>query len=101
MWLENVLYMAIAVETQQWDNLLGNQNIVGALPSTTNVLIIEGTAHAADRATTNQLADYFYNKYEWDFTEDDSADWRLVSVTPARILAWGDGYDETLGVRVL
>jgi hypothetical protein len=64
------------------------------------VIIIEGEAHASDRATTETMADYFFNKYEWDFRYDESMDWRLVEVTPHRIMAWGDQFDSE-GIRVL
>ena len=100
VWLEGIMYVTIGTETQQWANLMDNQSIIASLPSTDNVLIVEGVASVADRQTKDQLADYYYNKYGWDFTQDDSADWRLVSITPNRILAWGDGYDH-LGIRLL
>ena len=70
------------------------------LPDTGSVVIIEGEAHGVGRARTEEMAEYFYNKYEWDFRYDESMDWKLVEVTPHRILAWGDGYDEE-GLRVL
>ncbi|MFW6097825.1 MAG: pyridoxamine 5'-phosphate oxidase family protein, partial [Chloroflexota bacterium] len=100
VWLDDVLYFCTGVESQKFVNLRGNQNIALALPDTASVLIIEGEAHAADRNTTETLAEYFYNKYEWDFRYDNAADWRLVEVTPHKILAWGDGYDDE-GPRVL
>ena len=84
---------------ESFANLRGNQLISLALPDTGSVVIIEGEAHAADRATTETLAEYFYNKYEWDFRYDTAADWRLVEVTPHKILAWGDGHDKE-GTRV-
>lgn len=100
VWLGNMLYFCTGKESQKFANLRGNQMISLALPDTSSVVIIEGEAHAADRATTETLAEYFYNKYEWDFRYDTAADWRLVEVTPHKILAWGDGYDEE-GTRVL
>ena len=57
-------------------------------------------AHVADRNTVDRLADYFYHKYEWDFRYDETAVWRLIEITPHKIMAWGDGY-ETDGVRIL
>ena len=62
--------------------------------------VVEGEAHAANRATTEAVADHFYNKYEWDFRYDESMDWRLVEVTPHKILAWGDEFDGD-GIRVI
>lgn len=100
VWLDGIMYVTIGTETQQWANLMESQSIIAAMPSTDNVLIVEGVASVADRQTKEQLADYYYNKYGWDFTQDDSADWRLISITPNRILAWGDGYDQ-LGIRLL
>ena len=63
-------------------------------------VVLEGEAHAADRATTDTLAEYFYHKYEWAFRYDEAEEWRLVEITPDKILAWGDGYDEE-GHRLL
>jgi general stress protein 26 len=100
VWLSDMLYFCTGKHSQKFHNLRQNQNISLALPETGSVVIIEGEAHAADRATTETLAEYFYNKYEWDFRYDTSADWRLVAVTPHKILAWGDGYDAD-GTRVL
>lgn len=100
VWLDETLYFCTGAESQKFANLRGNQSISLSLPDTGNVLIIEGEAHAADRNTTETLAEYFYNKYEWDFRYDAAADWRLVEVTPHKILAWGDGYDDE-GPRVL
>ncbi|MCA9970487.1 MAG: pyridoxamine 5'-phosphate oxidase family protein [Anaerolineales bacterium] len=100
IWLNEKIYISIGSETQKFVNLTANQSISLALPDTDSVIIIEGEAHVADWQTVDVLADYFYHKYEWDFRYDDSADWRLVEVTPHKMLAWGDGY-EAEGVRVL
>jgi len=100
VWLDERIYIATGAETQKYINLYNNQNVALALPNADKVVIIEGEAHAADRRTTDTLADYFYNKYEWDFRYDESSDWRLVEITPHKVLAWGDGYDHE-GNRVL
>ncbi|HZD11087.1 MAG TPA: pyridoxamine 5'-phosphate oxidase family protein [Candidatus Binatia bacterium] len=100
VWLDGKIYFATGINTQKFVNLRANQNVALALPDIGSVVIIEGEAHAADRNTTEALADYFFHKYEWDFRYDDSVDWRLVEVTPHKILAWGDGYDDD-GIRVL
>jgi hypothetical protein len=71
-----------------------------ALPDPLNVIIVEGTARACDHQTVDKLGEHFYHKYEWDFRYDEDADWRLVEITPHKILAWGDGYDDD-GIRVL
>lgn len=93
VWLDEKLYFATGADTQKFANLFHNQKVVISLPNTENVLIIEGEAHVSDRATVDIMADYFFNKYEWDFRYDDSALWRLIEVTPHKILAWGDGFD--------
>ena len=72
-----------------------------SLPDTTTVVIFEGEAHVAAKGMIDTLGEYFYHKYEWDFRYDDSADWRLIEITPHKILAWGDGYDESQGTRIL
>jgi hypothetical protein len=100
VWLDDKIYVATGMETQKFANLRNNQSVTLSLPDTTQVIIIEGEAHVADYQTTDNLAEYFYNKYEWDFRYDESMKWRLIEVTPYRILAWGDGYDQE-GLRVL
>lgn len=100
IWLEGQLYFATGSETQKFTNLRANQNVALALPDAGSVIIIEGEAHVAGRTIIESLADHFFHKYEWDFRYDDSADWRLIEVTPKKILAWGDGYDDE-GMRIL
>ena len=99
VWLKERVYIATGTETQKFSNLRTNQSVALALPDTESVLILEGEAHAADRNTSDKLGEYFFNKYEWDFRYDEDADWRLVEITPHRILAWGDGF-EGEGIRV-
>ena len=100
VWLEGKIYFCTDSESQKFTNLRYNQSIALSLPDTDAVVIVEGEAHAADRATTESLAEYFFNKYEWDFRYDDSSDWRLVEVTPHKIMVWGDGYDDE-GIHLL
>jgi general stress protein 26 len=99
VWLNERIYIATGTDTQKYSNLRANQAVALALPDTASVVILEGEAHAADRNTTDKLGEYFFNKYEWDFRYDEDADWRLVEITPHRILAWGDGYEQE-GIRV-
>ncbi len=100
IWFENKIYFTTGSETQKFANLYHNQRIVLSLPDTANVIIIEGEAHVAQRDKIDTLGDYFFHKYEWDFRYDDSADWRLIEITPHKILTWGDGYEDE-GIRVL
>jgi general stress protein 26 len=100
IWLEDRIYIAVGTDSQKFANLRGNQSVALALPDTESVIILEGEAHAADRSTSDNLGEYFFHKYEWDFRYDDSADWRLIEITPHKILTWGDGYDDE-GLRVL
>ena len=90
IWLDGQIYIATGTETQKYANL----------PDAANVIIIEGTARATDHKTVDKLGEHFFHKYEWDFRYDEDADWRLVEITPHKILAWGDGYDDD-GIRVL
>ncbi|HSH04453.1 MAG TPA: pyridoxamine 5'-phosphate oxidase family protein [Anaerolineae bacterium] len=101
VWLEGKVYFATGSETQKFMNLRHNQQVALSLPDTENVIIIEGEAHVAPRRTVETLADYFFNKYEWDFRYDESSDWRLIEVTPNKILVWGDGYEDREGIRLL
>jgi uncharacterized pyridoxamine 5'-phosphate oxidase family protein len=100
IWLDEKVYLATGSETQKYANMYHNQNVALSLPDADSVIIIEGEAHVADHKTVNKLADYFYHKYEWDFRYDETAVWRLIEITPYKIMAWGDGY-ETEGTRIL
>ena len=100
VWLEDKIWVCTGAETQKFANLRGNQSVALALPDAMNVIVIEGEAHVAPRAAIDQLADFFFNKYEWDFRYDDSAKWQLIEITPLKILAWGDGH-EADGTRLL
>lgn len=100
VWLDGKIYLATGTATQKFTNLRNNQLVALSLPDTANVLIIEGEAHIAPRQIVDNVADYFFNKYEWDFRYDESAEWRLIEITPHKILAWGDGFDQD-GTRVL
>jgi len=101
IWLEDKIYITIGANSQKYANLYQNQRIAVSLPDTSTVVIVEGEAHVAAKAMIDTLGEYFFHKYEWDFRYDDSADWRLIEITPHKILAWGDGYDESQGTRVL
>ncbi|MEZ4515835.1 MAG: pyridoxamine 5'-phosphate oxidase family protein [Chloroflexota bacterium] len=101
VWIDGRIYFCTGTNSQKFTNMIGNQNVALALPDTGNVLIIEGEAHTAPRAVADTMAEHFYNKYEWDFRYDDTDDWRLVEVTPFKMLVWGDGYDQQEGTRVL
>jgi hypothetical protein len=94
------MYIAIGTDSQKFANLRINQAVAVALSDSESVVIVEGEAHGADRSTADKLAEYFFHKYEWDFRYDETADWRLIEITPFKILAWGDGYDDE-GTRVL
>ena len=100
IWLDEKVYLATGSDTQKYANMYYNQNVALSLPDSANVTIIEGEAHVADRRTVDKVADYFYHKYEWDFRYDETAVWRLIEVTPHKIMAWGDGY-EAEGTRLL
>ncbi len=101
IWLEEKLYVCTGSATQKYTNMYNNQNVALALPDTASVITIEGEAHTASRALIESLAEHFYHKYEWDFRYDETADWRLIEITPFKIMAWGDGYDRQEGIRVL
>jgi nitroimidazol reductase NimA-like FMN-containing flavoprotein (pyridoxamine 5'-phosphate oxidase superfamily) len=100
VWLEERLFFATGNDTQKWRNLITNQSVALSLVDAQAVVIVEGEAHAVGQQAAQRLAEHFAGKYDWDFRADESAEWRLVEITPHRILAWGDGYDEELGIRV-
>ena len=100
VWLENNFYFVTPTHSEQYENLKGNQKVSITLPDPDRVIMIEGEAHASSRTTIDKLAEYFYNKYEFDFTQDPEIEWRLVEVTPSRMLAWGDGFEHE-GIEIL
>ena len=100
IWLEDKIWICTGSETQKFANLRGNQSVALALPDAMHVVIIEGEAHVAPRSVIDKMADYFFNKSEWDFRYDDSAKWQLIEITPLKILAWGDEHDAD-GTRIL
>ena len=89
IWLDGNIYVATGADTQKYANLRGNQSVALALPDASNVVIVEGEAHAADRKTVDRLGEHFYHKYEWDFRYDEDAEWQLVEITPHKICAPG------------
>jgi len=101
VWLEDKIYVCTGSGTQKFINMRTNQSVALSLTDALNVLIIEGEAHVAPRELIDKLAEYFFNKYEWDFRYDDSEKWQLIEITPLKILAWGDGFDESEGSRLL
>ncbi len=101
VWLAGKVYVCTGSRTQKFTNMYSNQNVSLSLADTANVVVVEGEAHTAPPDEVDTLADHFYHKYEWDFRYDDSADWRLIVITPFKIMAWGDGYDQSEGIRVL
>jgi nitroimidazol reductase NimA-like FMN-containing flavoprotein (pyridoxamine 5'-phosphate oxidase superfamily) len=85
VWLDGKIYLATGAQTQKFINLRNNQSVALALPDAVNVIIVEGEAHVANRMTVELVAEHFFNKYEWDFRYDDTAEWRLIEVTPHKI----------------
>src|SRR5690554_4012499 len=57
VWLEDKIYVSIGADSQKFTNLHLNQNVALSLPDTGSVILIEGEAHVADRATVNVLAE--------------------------------------------
>lgn len=100
IWLNDKIYVATSSYSQKYQNLRHNQHVALSLADPYNVVVLEGEAHAASRATSDTIAEYFFHKYEWDFRQDERDDWRLIEITVHKILAWGDGYDEE-SIRVL
>lgn len=94
VWMEKTFYFVVAQGSEQFENLRRNQNVAITLPDAEKVIIIEGEAHTCDRHKTAEMADHFYHKYEFDYTQDDEYKWYLVALEPTRVLAWGDGHDE-------
>ncbi len=95
------IYFCTGTDTQKWVNLLRNQHISLALHDPNKVVMLEGEAHAVGHQQSMLLVDHFFDKYEWDFSADNSANWRVVEVTIHKVLAWGDGFEDKEGIRVL
>ncbi len=100
VWYREHIYLATSGHSQKYANLRYNQSVALSLVDPYAVVILEGEAHAANRQTTDEVAEQFQHKYDWDFRAATDEDWRLVEITPKKVLAWGDGHDDE-GIRVL
>lgn len=100
VWFKEHIYLATSGVSQKYANLRYNQSVALSLVDPYAVVIVEGEAHAANRQTTEEVAEQFLHKYDWDFRTAPEEDWRLVEITPRKVLAWGDGHDDE-GIRIL
>ena len=87
-WYDDRVYICTTADSQKMVNMKRNRRAAVALPDTSEVLIIEGVVDFPLGSTIDVLAKEFKNKYGWSFLEDDTGDWRLVEITPSKVLAW-------------
>ncbi len=88
VWHEEKIYICTTAGSQKMVNLQGNRRAAVALPGTADVIIIEGRVNFPGGQVIDELAQQFYDKYSWDFLEDDEGDYRLVEIIPSKVLAW-------------
>jgi general stress protein 26 len=88
VWYDNKVYICTSAGSQKMVNMKRNGQVAVALPDTTDVLVIEGQVAFPLGQTIDTLAREFSDKYGWNFLDDAESDWRLVEITPAKVLAW-------------
>lgn len=60
-----------------------------ALEDGDHPLIMEGTATLRhEQPWIDEIAAVFIRKYDWDIREDGDPTYRLVEITPTRMLGW-------------
>jgi hypothetical protein len=88
VWFEEKIYLSTTAGSQKMVNLDNNRRAAVALPDTADVIIVEGVVNFPRGQQIDILAQHFYDKYGWNFLEDDEGDWRLVEIVPSKVLAW-------------
>jgi hypothetical protein len=88
------VYFGSQEQTRKIRNLAANPHVTLALPDTQNVVVIEGDAEFVDGAEVGRVMAGYVQKYAqamqaMGMNPADREDFRLVRVTPRRILAWG------------
>jgi pyridoxine/pyridoxamine 5'-phosphate oxidase len=88
VWYDQKVYICTSAGSQKMVNLKRNGQAAVALPDTADVLVIEGQVAFPLGETVDILAQEFSDKYGWSFLDDSESDWRLVEITPTKVLAW-------------
>ena len=89
VWLDDIIWIATGRGTQKHFNIQHNPKVAISLEDGVKPVIIEGTAADADTPENREmLAPHFKHKYDWDFRTDSDEDWMLITITPAKLLAW-------------
>ncbi len=88
VWFSGAVYVAVRSASVKARNLRLNASVVLSHPDPHDVVILEGTARAADELR-RQIAPLFVQKYDWDLA--DSPDYDLVlRIRPHKLMAWGE-----------
>jgi hypothetical protein len=88
VWYDEKVYICTSAGSQKMVNMKRNGRAAVALPDTADVLVIEGEVAFPLGETVDILAQEFGDKYGWNFLHDAESDWRLVEITPTKLLAW-------------
>jgi hypothetical protein len=88
VWYAEKVYICTSAGSQKMVNMRRNGRAAVALPDTTDVLVIEGEVSFPLGETVDILAQEFGDKYRWNFLHDAESGWRLVEITPTKVLAW-------------
>jgi general stress protein 26 len=86
VWHDGRVYVVTQRSAVRARNIAKYPGVSLALPDTSSVLIIEGTAREApeQEAALNPL---FKAKYDWEFSDDNSYRY-IIEVTPTKVIAW-------------
>ena len=87
VWFEDEIHILTTLSTVKAKNLLANPRASVALENGNQPMIAECTARRLDSPFTPELAKAFWEKYEWDITQDGEYN-AMFTLTPKKWLTW-------------
>lgn len=87
VWLDEQIYILTTPTTVKAKNLLANPRASVALESGSQPVIAECIASKVEAPISNELAEAFRLKYDWDITQDGEYN-SLFALTPQKWLTW-------------
>ena len=89
MWHVDRVWICTPEESQKLINLKDNPRVALALENGDHPFIIEGTATLRhEQPWLDEIAAVFVSKYDWDLRKDSDPTYRLVEITPIRLIGW-------------
>ena len=87
VWLDDKIYITIALESVKAKNLLANPRASVALENGTQPVIAECAARLVDAPYPQAVVAAFFKKYEWDIEKDEVYN-DLFELTPHKWMSW-------------